>query len=676
MDSYFAKLPAEELQGALQDKVREWSAALNKTGLQRKWWKSYRTYYNRNFSKNMGPLDTEISRLGDKGELAAFQVNHYASILKHIHVMATNQNPSFDARAINSDAASLQQAKMANNILDAYMRDKRLGRYLSVAAEHALIFGKGFVFANWEPSLGNAVGATFQKDEQGQPIMGEDGQPKEKVVYEGDLDLSNPSVFDVYVDQSCEDWSKLQWVNVRVFKNKWDLAEIYPHAADELAGLDTKNQLDGLKYFTFQQFDLSSDIPVYYFFHKRSKAIPNGRLVIYTLDGPVLYDGPIPYDDLPVFRIVPGEIFGSTEGYTVGFDLLAIQEAYDVIVSALFTNQQANAVQKYWVPEGANITATQLSKGLAILRGPQGAEPKPLQMTASPQESYQFLPMLEGMMEKLSGVNSVIRGDPEHSLKSGVALGLVQSMATQYMSGYQQAWARLLEDVGTFIIYLLKSFANTERMVAMAGKHFQSYMQTFKGADLDKVKRVVVDLGNPMARTLAGRFDMAKMLQDMGQIKTPQDLISVLETGQLDRVTEGPLKRADLVQSENERLNDGKPIQALVGDGHLYHIQEHLTVSADPETRSKADQGDKVAMQILQNVQNHIIQHLQLYQTQDPVWAAVSGEPPAPQPMMPPGGPPQGPPGGPPPGPPPSGPHGGPMQGPPMQPQLGNPPAA
>ena len=52
-------------------------------------------------------------------------------------------------------------------------------------------------------------------------------------------------------------------------------------------------------------------------------------------------------------------------------------------------------------------------------------------------------------METLSGVNSVARGNPEASLQSGTALAMVQSQALQFMSGLQQSYIQLIEDVGT-----------------------------------------------------------------------------------------------------------------------------------------------------------------------------------------------------------------------------------
>ena len=47
-------------------------------------------------------------------------------------------------------------------------------------------------------------------------------------------------------------------------------------------------------------------------------------------------------------------------------------------------------------------------------------------------------------------------------------------------------------------------------------------MKEFTGDDLTSVNRVIVDVGNPLARTTAGRVEMAEQLLQMGVIKTPQ----------------------------------------------------------------------------------------------------------------------------------------------------------
>lgn len=639
---YFAAKPKEELAQELEIKLSEWGQFRNKTGLQRRWTKSYRFYYGSQFRQSTMMSDDGVLRLGEQGELAGLTVNHFRNFIKHVHIMATNQKITYDVRAINSDLKSLQQAKLGSNILESYLHQKRLGRYLRTAAEHALVFGKGFVEVTWDPGAGKPYGVEIAKDEQGQPIVDETGKPHEKVVHEGDIDISSLSPFDVFTDPTAEDWNKLEWIVVRKFKNKFNLAERYPQLSGKILDLPTKSEIERFKYITLQNLDESADVPVYVLYHKRTEALPNGRYMICCNGETVLYDGPIPYDRLPVFRIVPGEIFGTTEGYSDAFDLLSLQEALNVLASTAFTNQSTFGVQNILLPEGSNLSASQIGKALKVLKyNPQAGKPEALQLTQTPAEIFKSMEIYERWMETIIGVNSVARGNPDSSLKSGVALGLVQSMAVQYNSGFQGSWAELNEDVGSFLLWLIRHFAKTKRMAAMAGKMSRGSMQEYMGEDLSNIDRVVVELGNPMSRTTAGRVQIADNLLERQLIKTPQEYLTVMNTGQLDPAVEGTESQLALIRQENEGMLDGKPAQAMVGDAHLLHAQEHLVITANPDLRARAAQGDPQAVQTLKTATAHIQEHVNLYNTQNPIFSQIAGEPPAPPmaPPMPPGPP-------------------------------------
>jgi hypothetical protein len=397
-------------------------------------------------------------------------------------------------------------------------------------------------------------------------------------------------------------------------------------------------EVDALKGTIFSHSDAVTDIiPVYYFVHKSTPALPEGRFVVYCDEDTILFDGPAPApmdQTLPVFRIVPGEIFGTTEGWTDAFDLQGVQEAINTLVSIGFTNTQANGVQKLWVPEGANISASSLSKGLAIIRSAQGMKPEPLQLTANPVDLYTQLQFLIKQAETTSGINSVSRGDPEHSLKSGVALAYVQAMAAQYTSAFQESWAKLNEEVASFRIRLYQTHASTERLVELTGKRSLGYTASFTKDKISQIRRVVVDMGNPVTKTLGGRLEVANNLKDMGFFKTPQDYVTFLESGQWNVMTEDTYDQLSSIHQENDALMERKPVQAIPGDLHLLHAQKHYAIISNPAVRMNSP--------VVQRVLAHIQEHVNQWKTQDPVFSMISGEPPAPQPMMPPIGPPPG----------------------------------
>lgn len=671
MNDYFAAKPAEELASLLDDKLTDWRSGLSKSGVQALWEGSFNRYYNRAFRAAFKSQGSQISRLGAKGELAGVPVNHFRNLLAHSLVLATNQKISYDVRAKNSDTESLAAAELGNIILDDYMHAKRAYEYLYRAAESAKVLGKGHVTVDWDPSAGKPYSKQNVVDEKtGQPMLDGSGQPVTKTIFDGDISFRTYYPWQVITDENEPDRRNWDWYAVVELKNKYTLAARYPKKREELLALPPVTESDKLKWFGMGQShskDISESlIEVVRFIHRKSEALPNGRILISAGPALPLYDGPTPYEDkLNLFTITPSEVMGSSEGYTTAFDLLPLQEAYDVLFSTIFSNQQALGLNLVWIPEGANLSKD-VMRGLAVIKGPQGAEPKAISLVNTAEEIFKSLEVIERLMETIEGINSVARGNPDSSLDSGVALGLVQSMAVQFASGFQTQWAMIHEDVSSFSLWCLQRNVKTPRQLTLAGKAHQADMRKWTGESLQAVDRVCVDLGNPMSRTLAGRIAMADKYMDKGMVSSPQEYIEALQTGNVEPLIEGKKKQIDRIRMENDGLRQGKPQIVLETDTHLLDMQEHTIVVNDPELRQRAAAGDQMAMSIVQAAGAHIQEHLQKYLMQHPVLAAVAGEPPAPQPPMgPPPGAPMPPEGGAPQGPPPEQ---GPPQGPPQMP--------
>lgn len=628
-DQYFALLPKEDIAAELSKRCDLWYENLGMSGIYRKMKKSYAAYYGYN-QTGSGHTSSEIIKSGEQGELSLIKANHFRNLLQHLLVMTTSSRPAMDARAVNTDYRSLAQTILANGILDYYMREKRLERHLKLAVEYSLVFGEGYVRMEWDTSEGDEYSVDPESN---------------RITFTGDISYSVLNPLDVIKDVFRTDHNNLDWLIVRHFKNRWELVAKYPELRDEILSAATKDELDVTFNYKFKtDGEMRSDlIPVYEFYHERSDALPNGRQVVYVNKDAVLYDGPLPYKTIPVYRITPGEFIGTPHGYTVGFDLLSLQETLDGLYSIIVTNQSTFGVQNLLLPIGHNISYSALEGGLNIIEfdPASGFKPEALNLTKTPPEIFNFVDKVESVMETISGVNSVARGNPEANLRSGNALALIQSMAIQFNSGLQQSYAQLLEDVGTATLSTLRDFAATPRVAMIVGKTNRSYMKEFTGSDLDKISRVVVDMGNPLSKTTAGKLEMANNLLQQGIIKNAQDYIMVMKTGNLDTMLEGELSELTCIKSENERLAEGKPVVALVTDEHVLHIKEHKSVIASPDARENP--------QIIQAVLSHIQQHIEQLKTADPNLLNILGQPSLAQPPMQPGmpqGPQQGGPGG------------------------------
>ena len=610
---YFAQQDADKRAAILLDRATSWYQTLESSGYKEKlktmWCAYHGTYFDSNDDSH------SITFGGEQGELVQIAVNHLRNIAQHMLNMITGSRPMMQARSINTDYKSLVQTKLANGLLDYYMRDHRLEEYLKTAVEMSIVLGSGYIKMEWNATTGEVF--DFNED------LGVE-------IREGDLEFSNLSPFDVYFDTNRED-KRHDWVVCRSFKNRFDIAAKYPEFREKILALPTKSDIEYFSLFTFHH-DETDLIPVYEFYHKRTESMPDGLYQLFLSEDVTLLESNMPYRNLPIYCIAPAYYLGTPFAYTPMFDLLGLQDAVNSLYSTVLTNQTAFGVQNILVPQGSNISISELSGNLNVIEANQQfGEVKALNLTQTPKEIFDFIIMLEKAMETISGVNSVSRGNPDPNLRSGTSLALVQSMTLQYISGLQQSYVSLIEDMGTGIINTLKDHANVPRVATIVGKGNRTYLKEFSGSDLSSVSRVVVDIGNPLARTTAGKVEMAEQMMQMGVIKTPEQYLTVVNTGQLDSLTEDTQSQLFLVKAENERLVNDEPIMAVLTDTHDLHIREHATVLSDPELRFDPE--------LVRRVTEHIQEHIGFLQTTDPNILGMLGQ----QPLSPPGGTPNAP---------------------------------
>lgn len=601
-DRYWATLEKEEVAAELQKKIGDWFTHISTIGVFRRMRKCYLAYYGFSTS-SQGHTASEVTYAGDQGELSLIKVNQLRNIIQHMLVMTTSTRPAMDARAVNTDYKSLAQTVLANGILDYYMRERKLERYLRSAVEQSLVHGEGFIRLSWDTSLGD------------EHMVTNDG----KIAYTGDIRFSVLNPLDVIRDVFQTDNNEHDWMIVRSFKNRYELIAKYPELTDEILAISSRDGIDRDYQMTNISMTTSSDlIPVYEFYHRRTEAVPSGRMIAFLSDKAVFFDGELPYRDIPVYRIAPSDQMQTAFGYTTAFDLLALQDITDALHSTIVTNQSTFGVQNITAPQGHNLTVSQLGGGLNFIEyDPAAGKPEPLNLTFTPPEIFNYLGSVEKTMETLSGVNSVARGNPEANLRSGNSLALVQSMAIQFNNGLQQSYAQLIEDVGTAIIKTLKDFASVERTAMLVGNNNRTYLKAFKGQDLKDIDRVVVDMGNPLAKTTAGKLEMANNLMQMGLIKSPDQYMTVMKTGNLDVMLEGPMRELTYIKQENEWLADGKEAPVLITDNHLQHIIEHKSVLSTIEARMNPE--------VMRAVRIHIEEHVNAMKNGDPDVLAMIG---------------------------------------------------
>jgi hypothetical protein len=490
-----------------------------------------------------------------------------------------------------------------------YLKDRRLDRVFRNAVLAACFLREAWVSTTWNTQLGEII---HPGDEQTLPL------------HEGDLEYSLFHLNDIIRDTTKTDGQN-DWLISRKMVNKFDLIAQFPEFEENIKkqSIDqTDRSRNRLKLYNNINYSESDQIYFFTFYFKPSAILPNGRLVTFV-KGQILTDGPLPYPKIPLVRISAEDCFESCFSHSPMLDVLPVQKALDSLASILITNNNAFGVQNIWSKKGNGLTVNQIAGGLNLLESEE--MPQPLQLTASAPETYNFFNILVQQSQLLSGVNDAVRGQSDAGT-SGAALALLSQQAIQFANGLQQGYVSLIEDTGTLSIQILQRYANTKRVAVLTGKHNRPLLKEWSSSDLSGVSRITIDSGNALSKTASGRLTIADSLMQAGMIKRPEQYISVLTTGNLEPLLESENSQLIMVRRENENMQDGKPVRAIMTDDHSLHLREHMTLLDNPEVR----ENEQLTNMVLQHVQEHI----NLAKSMDPTLSMLLGRQPTAQPQQ------------------------------------------
>lgn len=615
---YFASLPPDELSRELTSRIDDYYQWCLITGRIGRWRMAFDTYYGQRDQHS----SQYVTQTGEQGELSFLMSNEFRSIVQQIIVYTTKSRPSIECATINTDASSQEQAILGKQILEYIMREQKIEALAKQALEISMIQDTAWFFTEWDVMRGEPKMAN--------PEMGG------KILTKGDTYCSVRGPLDCIIDYTLDNPNYYDWQIKSDLVNKYDLAAQFPEMAEDIIAVGRDKTKDSIFRFGDQGIysyntNASPLIKRFTFYHKRTPAMPQGRFFQF-LDAKTIITNdfaPFQYESLPGIRVCPTEMISSVMGYSNTNDLLALQDVMDSLMSNAVTNMTTFGMNNIYSKPDMNLNFQQLSDGMGLIEADE--KPETLILNHIPPEWFQLTNFVIQRMESISGINSIARGNTAGKDYSGAAMALLQSMAIEFNSGMQMAYNSTLESVFNNILSNIQKYGDEEMEALVAGTSKRYMLKNFKGTDLDKIRRVFIQQGNPFKDTTAGKMAMAEyMLKFPDAIKYPDQITQVLTTGNLDNVLEPEQKQELCIQEENESLSRGEQVPVVWTENHPEHIKEHLCVTWDGDTKRSNPKA-------LQATDAHINEHLQIWQSLDPVKLMVLGIPPFPLPPPPPG---------------------------------------
>ncbi len=581
---------SRELASGVREYFSDYTNALSASRRFKRIKRSVQKYYSES-----GGDETEIQSGGTNGELTLLTPNEYRSLTQSQLNIITQNPPAFEAGAMNRDIRSVRASKLAQIVLNHYLRFKRLDNLRVRRAEIAAVTSESFVHAPWDPGAGRKA------------LVNAEGTGTQS---EGDILFEVVAPWDCAYDWLSPDRTRARQFVVRVPRNRWDLAAQYPKHREAILAADSFSEgLDdfGTASELMGQQTTKDYVGVLYYYCERTPDRPNGRQAVVFDEDLVLDDNDLQYERCAVFRLAPAERIVGAGGHTNNFELMPITEAYAAELSIIISNHATFGNQVIAIHKGTGVKPHFLGNGLNGLewdsQGGMAPPPQALTLCATPKEVFDMTQLLRSTGERFLAVSAASRGESVEG-DSGSKSALLAAAAEQFATSFAQALSRSDEDIGMHIIDTLRRHATVPRLISMAGKGSADAAREFVGSDLNGVHSVSVRARTPMLDTPEGRERMLpNLLKIQGGITTGEQLQEFVETGRYTPTYEGPLADTGLIARENDELIDGNAPMPIVApsDQHAEHYKEHSKLHKDPEVRRDPD--------LMKRIDQHLAMH-------------------------------------------------------------------
>lgn len=633
-DPFWAADTAEKLVDTLQSKESWWW----QVGVRRGYWRLLQLAYAQAQGMDPGtrtPSTQQLTFCGPQAKFIRFRINETRSYVKQQNVMAQGQRPSFQCLATNGDFDSLAQVGPAQSIMDYLYRSAKGEQREQEALESDGFFGSAFMWGRWNPHGGYKVPVEVDEPEVDpatkQPKLWDDGTPitkkvtKQKRTGAPKLDVLYPwdVVQEPFVKES-------PWRMVREKVSKYELAAKYPEHSEALRAINNLRSDAGVA----EMFALddtaggNSDlIFVRHFYYPDSPELPGGRYVGIAGDLP-LWDDPCPVaDGIPVLEMCSGKFFGTSFGYADSWDLLAIQEMIDELLSQAANNIGRFGNQSLWAEDGVEMDQKAISEGGKFFTIPTGKKPpQVIQWEAIPESCQWLIGFLIERMQSISGLNSTVRGQPETNITSGAFAALMQNIAQQYVSGREASLDRTREGVANMILEMVRAHPDQQFLAEVAGVGNEPYLLPFTAQSLSSVKRVQVQTSNPLLRSIPGRLEIFDKIKDL-PISERAAAVQLITTGNTDGFTDKDQSTNLLIQYENDNLIKGVWCEPSATDDPLIHNPKHRIALDKLRCQPNPDPN------AIDMLQEHMAKHALAWFGSDMAMNMTLGIPPSPMQM-------------------------------------------
>lgn len=501
----------------------------------------------------------------------------------------TKTRPVMRATPGSGNDADVKAAQMSERLLEFWWQDMGLDDPLADALLWSIITGSGFWKICWDAYAGKEM--SFLLDPMGQPIVDESAKaafkqqleqmgipPAEQVMYLGDIKVEAVSPFDLYVDNTCTTFRDAKWAFHCSYLSPDEVKTRYGQtmAADAvLASPDASLPLgkQDSKEKVVRKVITGYFVP--------TPAMPQGRIVTWT-EKTILEDQPwyYPTNTLPFVKFPGRRVPGSVYDSSVVEHAIPLQKELNRTLSQIVEYKNLMIRPQFLAPFGSLRTRMTTEPGAVWEYNPiAGLAPAPIAMAALPPYVFEHLNDLGVRMNEIFSLTEVTEGQVPPNVEAGVAIDLLQEMATDNIAPTIRLIELSLAQAGQQMLSLARKFYNEPRILKIRGSGGSVQVKKFTQADIDSEVSVMVEAGSGLPRTRAGRQARIQQYVEMG-VLPPQYAYKYLDLADMKSIADKWSADEDKAARENDLLVVGKPLDMQAAQNAIMTIQQGI----DPTT--------------------------------------------------------------------------------------------
>ena len=482
----------------------------------------------------------------------------------------TKTKPVVSATPASGGDNDIKAAQMSEKLLEHFWREFYLDDKLEEALLWSLIAGQGYWKVSWDAHAGKSM--RFLMDPSGKPItddsikdifraqlQAQGIEPQEKVVYLGDIKVEAISPFDIYWDDSVNNYEDARYAICVHYMTpediktefKFDVKADAVSSAPEVA-LPFDNDANRAEA-NVKAVNMGYFLP--------QPSLPNGRIV-YWIDKKIVREGPwtLPSNTLPFVKFAGVRVPGLMYDSSVVEQAIPLQKELNRTLSQIVEYKNLTIKPRVWAPVGSLDGQRLTSEPGAVYEyNPVGDHrPEIEKLPSMPPYVFDHLTGIRNGLREVFGLTEVTEGTVPPNVEAGIAIDLLQEMATDRLAPTIKLHELALARSGQLMLEYAQAYYKEPRLMKVIGSGGKSQVKRFTQADIQGGVTVNVEVGSALPRTRAGK--QARIMEYIKEgIISPDKAHKYLDIADLEGLSAAFRADEDQALREHERLLEGKP---------------------------------------------------------------------------------------------------------------------